>query len=73
VLSAMKDDCVQGAVELAIAAAAEPVTNRLAARGGHGCDARETREGGFRANAARMRPSDDHVGGNDRTDACLGD
>jgi len=33
VLSAMKDDRVQGAIELAIAAAAEAVPDRLPARG----------------------------------------
>ena len=51
VLATMKDDRVQGAVELAIAAAAEPVADRLAARGWQGCDAGEACEGGFGADA----------------------
>jgi hypothetical protein len=39
VLAAVKDDGVQRAVELTAAAAAEPVPDRLAARGGMWCDA----------------------------------
>jgi hypothetical protein len=45
VLSSLQDDRVEGAVELTIAAATESVSDRLPARGGHGCDAGETREG----------------------------
>jgi hypothetical protein len=51
VLSAMKDDGVERAVELAVAAAAEPVPDRLTARGWQGCDAGEAREGGLGADA----------------------
>jgi hypothetical protein len=49
VLAAVEDDGVQGAVELAVAAAAEAVADRLAARGRQWCDAGEAGEAGFRA------------------------
>ena len=62
---------MQSAVELPVSAAAESVPGRLAARGGQGCDAGEACEGGFGADAARVRPGDDHVSGDDRTDAAL--
>ena len=52
VLAAVQDDRVQGAVELAVAAAAEAVPVRLAAGGGDGCDAGEAGEGGFGAEPA---------------------
>jgi hypothetical protein len=52
VLTSLEDDRVHGAVELATAAAAESVSDRLAAECGHGCDAGESEEGGFGADAA---------------------
>jgi DNA-binding transcriptional regulator YhcF (GntR family) len=45
--------------------------DRLAARGWDGCDAGESCEGGLGANAARVRPGDDHICGDDRSDARL--
>src|SRR5436190_16218230 len=51
VLAAVKDHGVQGAVELAVAAAAEAVPDRLAARGRQRGDAGEAVEGGFGADA----------------------
>ncbi len=53
-LAAVEDDGVEGAVELAIAAAAEPVPGRLAARGGERGDAGEAGETGFGAKAAAV-------------------
>lgn len=69
VLTSLQDDRVQGAVELAITAAAESVPDRLAAGGGHGRDAGEAGEGGFGADAAWVRPGNDQIGGDDRSDA----
>ncbi len=54
VLASVQHDRVEGAVELAIAAAAETVPLRLAAGGGDGCDAGEAGEGGFGADATAM-------------------
>ena len=51
VLAAVQDDGVEGAVELAVAAAAEPVADRLAARSGQGRDAGEAGEGGLGTDA----------------------
>jgi hypothetical protein len=59
VLAAVEDDRVQGAVELAVAAAAEAVPLGLAAAGGDGCDAGEAGEAGFGAEAAGVGPGDD--------------
>jgi hypothetical protein len=50
-LAAVEDDGVECAVELAVAAAAESVSDRLAARGGQGRDAGEAGEGGLGADA----------------------
>ena len=52
VLASVKDDGVEGAVELAVAAAAEPMPGGLSARGGDRGDAGESREGGFGADAS---------------------
>ena len=54
VLAAVKDDGVERAVELAVAAAAEAMPDRLATRGGQGCDACETGEGGLGADATSV-------------------
>ena len=54
VLAAVQDDGVQRSVELAVAAAAEPMADRLAAGGGQGCDARESGEGSLGADATAM-------------------
>jgi hypothetical protein len=53
VLAAVGDDGVEGAVELAVAAAAEPVSLCVAAGGGDGCDAGEAGEAGFGSGAGR--------------------
>jgi hypothetical protein len=47
----MQDDGVEGAVELAVAAAAEPVADRLATGGWEWCDAGEAGECRFGADA----------------------
>jgi hypothetical protein len=52
VLAAVQDDRVESAVELAVAAAAEPVPGRLAAGGGDRRDAGEAGEGGLGAQPA---------------------
>ena len=52
VLASVEGDRVGGAVELAVAAAAEPVSGRLAAGGGDGCDAGEAGEAGLGAQPA---------------------
>jgi hypothetical protein len=49
VLAAVRDVRVWGAVELVVAAAAEPVPRRWSAGGGDWCDAGEAGEGGFGA------------------------
>jgi hypothetical protein len=54
VLAAVEHDRVQGAVELAIAAAAEPVPGGLAAGGGDRGDAGEACEAGFGAQSASV-------------------
>jgi hypothetical protein len=69
VLAAVEDDGVQGAVELAVAAAAEAVADRLAARGGQWCDAGEAGEGGFGADAVMVGSGDNQLCGDDRADA----
>ena len=53
-MAAVEDDRVQGAVELAVAAAAEPMPGRLAAAGGDRCDAGEAGETGFGAEPASV-------------------
>ena len=68
-MAAVEDDAVQGAVELAVAAAAESVPLSLAAGGGDGCDAGEAGEAGLGAEPAWVRPGDDQLGGDDRSDA----
>jgi hypothetical protein len=58
-LAEVEDDGVEGAVELAVAAAAETVVDRLAARGGQRCDAGESCEGRFGTDgkgASAIRP-----------------
>jgi hypothetical protein len=52
VLAAVQDDGVEGAVELAVATAAESVADGLAAVGWEWGDAGEAGEGGFGADAA---------------------
>jgi hypothetical protein len=71
VLAAVEDDCVQGAVQLPVAAAAEPLPPRLTARGGDRGDAGEPCEGGLGADSASVRPADDQLAGDDRADARL--
>jgi hypothetical protein len=53
VLAAVQHDRVQRPVELTIAAAAEPVSSSLPARGGDGCDAGEAGAAGFGAQSPR--------------------
>ena len=57
--------------ELAVSAAAEPVSCCLAAGGWEWCDAGEPGEACFRVDAAVVRPGDDQLGGDDRADAGL--
>jgi hypothetical protein len=52
VLAAVEDDCVEGAVEVAVAASVESVADGLAAGGGDRCGAGEAGEGGFVSDAA---------------------
>ncbi len=59
--SAGDEDHVQGAVELAIAAAVEAVADRLARRGGDRCAASEASEGGLASDPALVRPGDDEL------------
>jgi len=54
VLAAVQRDRVECAVELSVAAAAESVAGCLAAGGRDWCDAGESREGGFGADAAMV-------------------
>ena len=68
VLAAVQDDRVEGAVELAVAAAAEAVTCRETARGRERCHAGEAGEGGLGADAIAVRPSDDQLRGHNRSD-----
>ena len=69
--AAGEHDRVQGAVELAVAAAVEAVADGLAgAAGDRGC-AGEARERGFGAESAGMRPGDEELGGGDRADAVV--
>ena len=51
-LASVERDRVQGAVELAVAAAAEPMPGRLSAGGGDGCYAGEAGEAGLAAESA---------------------
>jgi hypothetical protein len=51
-VAADHDDRVERTVELAVAAAVEPVADRLAGGGGDGCGAGESGEGGFGSDAA---------------------
>ena len=69
VLATMQDDGVERAVQLSVAATAEPMPGRLAAGGGDRRDAGEAGEGGFGADASPMRPGDDRLRGDDRADA----
>jgi hypothetical protein len=71
VLAAVQRDRVQRAVELAVAAAAEPVPLSLPAWGGDGCDAGEARKAGFWAQPAVVWPGDDQLGGDGWSDAGL--
>jgi len=66
-------DRVEGAVELTVAAAVEPVADGLAGGGGDGCGAGEGGEGGFGAEAAGMLPGAEELRGGDRADAGLGE
>jgi hypothetical protein len=54
VLASVEDDRVQGAVELAVAAAAEAVSAGLAAGSGDRCDAGEAGEARFGAESAAV-------------------
>jgi hypothetical protein len=62
---------VQRSVESAIAAAVEPVADRLSRGGGNRGAAGESREGGFASDPALVRPGDQDLGGGERTDAGL--
>jgi hypothetical protein len=69
--AARDDDRVQGAVELAVAAAVEAVAGDLARAGGDGRGAAVAGEGGLVVEATAVRPGDQELGGRDRTNARL--
>src|SRR6266508_6913415 len=69
--SAGDEDHVQGAVELAIAAAVEAVADRLSRRSGDRCAASEASEGGLASDPAGVGPGDDELRGRERSDARL--
>src|SRR5207244_4291412 len=71
VLATVQDDRVECAVELAVPAAAESMSSRLAAGGGDRRDAGEACEGGLGAEAVSVRPGDNHLRGDDRADSRL--
>jgi hypothetical protein len=71
VLAAVEDDRVEGAVELAVAAAAEAVAAGEAAGGGQWCDAGEPSEAGFGVDPVAVGPGDDQLCGHDRADTGL--
>jgi hypothetical protein len=64
---------VQGAVELAVAAAVQAVADDLSGGGGDRGGAGERGEGGLGAEAAAMRPRAEELGSADHTDARLGE
>ena len=63
---------MQGAVEVAVAAAVEPVTDDAAAAGGDRAGAGERGVCGIVAAAARVGPGQDRLGGADRAHAEFG-
>ena len=63
---------MQGAVEVAVAAAVEPVTDDAAAAGGDRAGAGERGVCGIVAAAARVGPGHDRLCGADRADAAFG-
>ena len=69
---ASQEDVVQGAVEVAVAAAVEPVTDDAAATGGDRAGAGERGVGGIVAAAARVGPGHDRWCGADRAHAAFG-
>src|SRR5262245_44739809 len=71
VFAAADDDCVQCAVELAVAAGVEPVALYEAGGGGDRGGAGEVGEGGLGGEAAVVRPGDKDLRGRGRTDAGL--
>ena len=71
VLKSGEDDRVQGAVELAVAAAVEAVADGLAGGGGDRRGPAEHRERGVAAQAAGVRPGAEQLRGADRPDADL--
>ena len=66
---AHQQDGVQGAVELAVAAAVEPVAGHLPGGGGDGVGAGQGGKGCLGAEPAGMRPADQHLGGAERSHA----
>ena len=71
VLAAVQDNRVQRAVELPVAAAAEPVAGGLATGSRDRRDAGQSREGGLGAEPDGVGPGDEQLRGNDRADAGL--
>jgi hypothetical protein len=65
------EDVVEGAVQLAVAAAVEAVSDGLAGGGGDRCCARESGERRFGCEAARVRPAEHDLCGHERADARL--
>lgn len=62
---------MEGAVELAVAAAIESVADRLAGAGGDRGGAGESGEGGFAVQSSRVRPGEQDLGGACGTDPGL--
>jgi hypothetical protein len=71
VLASCDHDLVQDGVEFAVAAAVEPVTDRLAGGGRDRWRAGQAREGGFAAEASLVGPGNECLRGADRPDAAL--
>src|SRR5215211_284404 len=71
VLAPRDDDRVQRAVELPVAAGVEPVAKDEAGGGGDRSGAGEAGKGGVAAEAAAVRPREQHLRGGDRADARL--
>lgn len=64
---------MEGAVELAIAAAGEAVTDGLSGGGWDRCAAGQGGEGGLGAEATRVRPGGEDLRGADHADTRLGE
>lgn len=71
--AAVERDDVEGAVELSVAAAVEPMTLSLAARCLHGAGAGQCGERRFAFHSLGVAAGDDELGGADGADAAFGE